>query len=105
MQTPRDEWAGQSAFGDVVVSRWLQDPCIPNTDTQREVKVSISLKTPYLLPQVEIKDMNVHRDSIKSVGGGEQYSTDDYKASETSGKLYYMCKEEQNALRSLKRLL
>lgn len=64
MQTPRDEWAGQSAFGDVVVSRWLQDPCIPNTDTQREVKVSISLKTPYLLPQVEIKDMNVHRDSI-----------------------------------------
>lgn len=46
MQTPRDEWAGQGAFGDVVVSRCLQDPCIPNTDTQREVKVSISLKTP-----------------------------------------------------------
>ena len=66
----------------------LQDPCIPNTDTQREINVSTSLKPLYLLPQVEMKDVNVHKGFNKSLGGGEQYPTGDCKASETSGKSY-----------------
>lgn len=85
LQCPSGEWAGQGAFGNVVVSGCAQDLCIPDTDTQREVKVSVSLKTPYVLPQ---GDVNVHKGFNKSLGGGKQYSTDDYKASETSCKLY-----------------
>lgn len=42
----------------------------------------------YVLLQVEIKDMNVHKGFNKSFAAGEQYSTDDYKASETIGKLF-----------------
>lgn len=70
---------------------------IPNTDTQREVKMSFSLNTPYVSPELEIKAVNVHKGFNKSLGGGEWYSADDYKGSETRGKWYWMCKKEPNA--------
>lgn len=61
---------------------------IPNTDHQREVKVSFSLNIPYVSPELEIKAVNVHKGFNKSLGGGERYSADDYKGSETRGKWY-----------------